>query len=264
MKYSYKEVVDSLPVKKNSRSSFWVRLWVRKFSFPITYLFINAGWSANAVSLLSWAIIFLGAVCLCIDSFWIRLLGVLLTNFWLVLDCVDGNIARCKKQKSFMGDFFDAIAGYGPFAFTTLALGIAAAQTSVIVPGNEKNAFIVVGAIGAVANIYARLIHQKYLACYFSAECELGEYAQINLKDEQNKKSFAYIREQIDKNIGVAGLFMPWLFVALFTNTFDLMTIFYAVYYVLSFLVVIVLYCKKGAAFEIEAQRKLAEYGSKK
>lgn len=33
-------------------------------------------------------------------------------------------------MKTFMGDFYDAVAGYGPFSFTTIALGVAAYHTS--------------------------------------------------------------------------------------------------------------------------------------
>lgn len=257
MKYTYKEIKDSLTKKKNSRSSLWVQLWVRKASFPITYLFINSGWSANMVSILSWIVIFVAAVLLSINNFWCMLSGVILTNFWLILDCVDGNIARVKKVKTFMGDFYDAVAGYGPFSFTTIGLGMAAYHTSFLCPEKYLFLLILIGGIGAVANIYMRLIHQKYLNCYFVGKRELGESDAITLKDTEDKKSFAYIREQIDKNFGVAGLFMPWLFVALFTNTFDIMLICYSVYYVLSFLAICVLYCKRATNFEADAQSKM-------
>lgn len=244
------QITSSLTKKKNSRSSLWVQLWVRKASFPVTYLFINAGWSANMVSVLSWILIFVAALCLCINNFWWMLTGVILTNFWLVLDCVDGNIARVKKKKSFMGDFFDAVAGYGPFSFTTLAMGIAAYNTSLLVPNEYKSCLIVLGGFGAMCNLYMRLVHQKYLNCFFVAEYTLGQGEQITLKDTEDKKSFAYIREQIDKNLGVSGLFMPWLFVALFTNTFDIMVVFYTIYYVLSFAAICVIYVLKASKFD--------------
>lgn len=259
MHYSYRQIIDSLPQKKNCRSSLWVRWFIRKLSFPFTYVFINVGWSANQVSLLSWVIIFVAAVCLCIPNFGWMLAGVLLTNFWLVLDCVDGNIARCKKQKTFMGDFFDAIAGYGPFAFSTLALGVAAYHTTFLVPIAFRPWLLVIGGVAALANIYTRLIHQKYLVCFFAAKSILNETQDITLKDVEDKHSFAYIREQIDKNIGVSGLFMPWLFVALFTNTFDIMLCFYACYYWLGFVAIIVLYCRKAVTFEQQAQTKLTQ-----
>lgn len=261
MKYTFKDITSSLTKKKNSRSSLWVQLWVRKASFPVTYLFINAGWTANMVSVLSWVVIFFAAVLLCFNNFGCMFAGVILTNFWLVLDCVDGNIARVKKVKTFMGDFYDAVAGYGPFSFTTIALGVAAYHTSFLVPEEYRVWLILIGAVGAAANVYMRLVHQKYLNCYFAAKKILGELDEITLKDTEDKKSFAYIREQIDKNFGVAGLFMPWLFVALFTNTFDIMLLCYTAYYVLSFVAICVLYCKNASNFEIEAQAKMKATG---
>lgn len=257
MKYTYHDITSSLTKKKNSRSSLWVQLWVRKASFPITYLFINTGWTANMVSVLSWFVIFGAAVLLCVNDFWCMLAGVILTNFWLVLDCVDGNIARVKKVKTFMGDFYDAAAGYGPFSFTTIALGVAAYNTSYLVPEQYRVWLILLGAVAAVSNVYMRLVHQKYQNCFFAAQKILGELDEITLEDTEDKRSFAYIREQIDKNFGVSGIFMPWLFAALFTNTFDIMLGCYAAYYILSFLAVCVLYCKRATAFEKKAQKKM-------
>ena len=257
MKYTYKSIMESLPKKKNSRSSVWVRFFIRKLSFPFTYLFINTGWTANMVSVLSWFVIFAASVLLCINNFACMLAGIILTNFWLVLDCVDGNIARCKRQKNFMGDFYDAIAGYGPFAFTTIGMGMAAYHTSFLVGEKYRFLLILTAGIGAMINLYTRLIHQKYQNCFFAAKNELGETDEINLKDSEDKRSFAYIREQIDKNFGVSGLFMPWLFVALFTKTFDFMLVIYTGYYLASFLLVSYLYCKKATRFEYEAHKKL-------
>lgn len=257
VKYSFEDITSSLTKKKNSRSSLWVQLWVRKASFPVTYLFINTGWTANMVSILSWIIIFVASILMCINNFWCMLSGVILTNFWLVLDCVDGNIARVKKVKTFMGDFYDAVAGYGPFSFTTLALGMAAYNTSFLIVKEYRYYFILLGAVGAVSNIYMRLVHQKYMNCFFAGKKILGELDEITLQDTEDKRSFSYIREQIDKNIGVSGIFMPWLFVALFTNTFDIMLIFYVLYYVLSFFAICVLYCRKATVFEIEAQKRM-------
>lgn len=256
-KYTYQEIKQSLTKRKNRRSSLWVQFWVRKASFPATYLFINAGWTANMVSVLSWIVIFMAAVLLSINNFNCMLWGVILTNFWLVLDCVDGNIARVKQVKTFMGDFFDAVAGYGPFSFTTIGLGMAAYHTTFLFPEKYKFFLILIGGIGATANIYMRLVHQKYQNCFFAAKKILNELDEITLADTEDKRSFAYIREQIDKNIGVAGLFMPWLFVALFTSTFDVMVICYTLYYVLSFLMICLLYCRRASAFEKDAQDKM-------
>ena len=95
MKYSFKQIIDSLPVKKNSNSSWWVKLWVRRISFLFTYLFINLGFSSNGVSIISIFVTLSACVFFMLPFKWATIVAIILINFWLVLDCVDGNIARC-------------------------------------------------------------------------------------------------------------------------------------------------------------------------
>ena len=179
MHYSIKDITSSLPKKKNKGDSFWVQYLIRYVSYPFTYFFINLGWSANQVSILSWIVIFIGSLLLAINNNACMLAGVILINFWIVLDCVDGNIARTKKVKTFMGDFFDAIAGYGPFSFTTLALGVAAYNTTHLVNDEYRYLLLIVGGFGALINLYTRLIHQKYTNCFFAAKKILNELDDI-------------------------------------------------------------------------------------
>jgi phosphatidylglycerophosphate synthase len=193
---------------------------------------------------------------MCINSFWWIFAGIVLTLFWHVLDCVDGNIARCKKDKTFMGDFYDAIAGYGPYSFSTIGIGVAAYNTSFLVPDENRWLLVLLAGIAAMINLYTRLIHQKYLTCFFAANNIIEETEAITLKDTEDTKSFAYIREKIDKNFGVTGIFVPWMLISLFTNTFDIMLCFYSLYYMASFFAIIYIYCKKADKFEDEAQAK--------
>lgn len=262
-KYTYRDIKQSLPKEKRRSDSFWGKLWAREASFWFTYLFINAGWTANMVSLLSWIVVTAGAILLSFNQFWCMLAGIILTVFWGVLDGVDGNIARVKKTNSFMGDFFDAAAGYAPFSITTIALGMAAFHTSFLIPEPYRWVLILIGGVGATANVYMRLLHQKYMNCFFAAKCILNETEDITLQEPEDKHSFAYIRYRIDMNLGVAGLFNPWLFVALFTNTFDIMVICYSAYYILAFLAICVVYSKKASDFEKYAQEKRREMDRK-
>ena len=261
MHYTLRQIIDSLPKKKNGRSAFFVRHFFRPLSFPLTYVFINANWSANAVSVLSLFIVLLGGIFLSINNFWLMFAGIMLIYFWMLLDCVDGNIARCTKYKTFMGDFYDAVAGYASFAFSIIGVGMAAYHTSYLFPESFHPYFILIGCTAAMLNLYTRLIHQKYLNCYFVAKNILGMNDEITLKDTENKRSFAYIREFIDKNIGMGGIFMPWLLIALFTKTFEIMLFFYALYYLASFAAILFLYLRKAAVFEDEAQKMLKEKG---
>ena len=205
MKYTFRDITSSLTKKKNSRSSLWVQLWVRKASFPVTYVFINTGWSANMVSVLSWIVIFVAAVLLSVNNFGCMLAGVILTNFWLVLDCVDGNIARVKKTKTFMGDFFDAVAGYGPFSFTTVALGVAAFHTSFLVP--EKYRYLLI-LLGGLSEYTARITENAAAGIGLSVLIVLVAAAVgIFLTCGAKAKPFAFLEtEPFETEYGVSGM----------------------------------------------------------
>ena len=120
MKYTYSKIVESLPKKKNSNSSWWVKLWVRKASFPFTFLFINLGFSPNAVSVLSIAFVIAACAGYVISTPASIITAVVLINVWLILDCVDGNIARCRKQKTVYGEFVDDILYIWPLRFACI------------------------------------------------------------------------------------------------------------------------------------------------
>ena len=225
--YSLKEIIRSLPEKKNSKSSLWVKLVVRKLSFLFTYLFINIGCSAWGASIISVLVALAGSFCFVVDNTICRVIGVCLIEFWLVLDCVDGNIARVKKTSSEMGEFIDALSGYYVTGFVYFFVGIAAYYTTNIF---RRHAFIliVLGGVSTIAGLLARIIHQKYTySVMVMRQVNASHHNEIPEESIQNKKSIQYIRSRIDKELGISGLFMPLLIASLVFNLFDLFTIFY-------------------------------------
>ena len=244
--YSLKEIIQSLPVKKNSKSSLWVKLVVRKLSFLFTYLFINIGFSAWGVSILSALVAVIGSFCFVIDSSVSRMIGVCLIELWLVLDCVDGNIARVKKTSSEMGEFVDALSGYYVTGFVYFCVGIAAYYTTNIF-SHYAFGLIILGGVSTIAGLLARIIHQKYTYSIMVINQANPMYqSEIPEKDVENKKSLQYLSSRIDKVIGISGLFMPFLIVSLIFNLFDLFTIFYFAFQCCGLLVVTAYYALKA------------------
>lgn len=242
--YSFKEIVQSLPKKKNSKSSWWVKLVIRKLSFIFTYIFINLGCSPWGASMISVFVALLGAVMLSIDSTVCRIIGVIMIEFWLVLDCVDGNIARVKKQSSEMGEFIDALSGYYVTGFVYAAIGVAAYYTTRFTA--YQLVFIILGAASSIAGLLCRIIHQKYT--YTILVLERGDNKKKRLPEDEvdNKKSVQYLRSRIDKEISISGLFMPFLIFAMIFNIFDIMTVFYFVFQFLGLIVVTGFYSIKA------------------
>lgn len=247
MKYSYKSIIKSLPPKKNSNSSWWVKLLIRKFSFPLTYIFINMGFSANAVSILSIVVVLAGCLCYCIpDSGWL-ITAVVLINLWLVLDCVDGNIARCKKQKTVFGEFVDDIGGYYIESLVYLAISVFVFNNGGVLIGMQCHWIIVVGALSSITNILSRLIYKDYGHYSVKADRSMQEEHTVDVPN-----SLYYIRNRVSKELGISGVFMPLIIICAIYNAYDLLTIFYLLFNGFALLSTTVIYIYKADKYDRE------------
>lgn len=252
MKYTYKQILDSLPKKKNSNSSWWVKLWVRKVSFFFTFLLINMGFSPNAVSVFSILVVLASCVCFAIPNMVCLVVAVVLINFWLVLDCVDGNIARCLKQKTVYGEFVDDIGGYFVVALVYLALGVHAYHMGGVLLSAHNMWAIVAGALACIFDILARLIHKDY--AYFKAknetEAERAAAAAVPSYEVANKKSISYIRRRVGKELGVSGVFMPLTIVGAIWNAYDLVVGFYLLFNGFALVITALMYIYKADKYD--------------
>lgn len=87
---------------------FYSTFVVRKASKPLTRLALRIGWSPNAITLLSFAIGIGAAVAFAQGSRWALVLGAVLLQLSLVVDCVDGEVARATRRFSALGAWLDA------------------------------------------------------------------------------------------------------------------------------------------------------------
>ncbi len=249
MKYSVGYIKKSLPKNKSSVSSFWVKLVARPLSFIFTYIFVNLGCSANFISILSGIVSIVGCILIAIPNITCLIIGVILINFWIVLDCVDGNIARVTKKSTRMGEFFDAAYGYIICAFNFLAIGIAGYHWSNILFGEKAVMNIIIGALACSFNILPRLVYQKYTVMCMTLENKDRTYSPENdtFYQPTQRKGITYFRLLIDRQIGTSGLFMPFLIICAIFKCFDIMGIFYCVYLGVSCLAVFIIFSKKAS-----------------
>jgi len=96
---------------KMVRTGHWVnRLFVRRFSIYITWLFVKAGISANGTTFLGMLFGLIGVVLFIPHIFWLNVIGFFLVMLDNVLDCVDGEIARWTKKSSLRGLYLDLVS----------------------------------------------------------------------------------------------------------------------------------------------------------
>lgn len=238
-----KSITAGYTTEKKKKSSLWARFFSRPISFIFTYFFINCGFSPNMVSLISIVDVTIACVMIILGGNFI-LPGILLYAFWHVLDCVDGNIARVKKLSSYTGEFFDALSGYTANCLIYLSVGVAAYKTTLYTDIDYM--FLIFGASASIADIFSRLIYQKYLVTEYS----IGMINDKSNAVESRKHGLYHIADLIMKNMSFASLFIPLLIIAYFCGHMDILITAYFVYCFLVLLATVVVFVKRTLALD--------------
>ncbi len=245
MKYSWNDLTSSYTNKKKQMSSLWARIFSRPVSFVITHILINLGIKANTVSVISILCALTSCVCVSINSMIFRIVGVVLFALWHVLDCVDGNIARVKKESSIRGEYVDAISGYTASSFIYFAIGIASFHTSTLL----ANAYlwIIIGGVASLAEVFSRLVHNRYSIAMYREQYEMnGTLPDVKQDDPSGKRGIMFVGSRIRKTLGFSSLFIPFLIISLVFNCFDYLVLFYAAYNLCWMLLVLTVYTYKA------------------
>ena len=250
MQYTLEEVKQSIPEGKKREDALWTKYVIRPLSYYGTVLLLNLKITPNTVSVAAVLDVLAGFILMCIDNRTCLIWGVILMNLFLYLDCLDGNMARTKKQSSYMGEFFDAVG-----ALSLIATGVAAYYTTEILPQQYKYLLVLMGALGSVADIFSRLIYQKYMNNYFMAEFKRGQMVikrenDVFYEKNVNRKSLTYIRLKIDRELGVGGSFEILMLVFAVIGLLDVFTILYSLYHIVGLFGVMVLYMVKAVTYE--------------
>jgi len=132
-------VVDEIPPERIARlqanridDGFYSTFIVRRLSKPITALALRLGWSPNSITLSSFAIGLLAALAFAQGSLPMRVLGALLLQLSLIVDCVDGEVARATRRFSALGAWLDAstdrVKEYAAYAGLAVGAWVAGAE----------------------------------------------------------------------------------------------------------------------------------------
>jgi hypothetical protein len=106
---------------------FYSTFVVRRMSKPLTRVALRLGWTPNAITLISFAVGIAAALAFAGGSRWALVLGAVLLQLSLVIDCVDGEVARATRRFSALGAWLDASTDRVKefLAYAGLAIGAA-------------------------------------------------------------------------------------------------------------------------------------------
>jgi phosphatidylglycerophosphate synthase len=208
------------------RHEIWTFYVARPISFPLTALCLRLGISANSATALSVPVFAAGALFLAFGSPGAALLGALLINAWLVIDCVDGNIARYTRTTSAFGGFADAVSGYVVLGTVCFSAGLGAfAEPSQTLAGQwlgwgraDMVFTIVAGAWASLAALWIRLVYQKWSNTFPNA----GGRHDLMPSEEGSAPSLLTRTARFGNNLlNISGLLLPLLLLAVLLGALD-------------------------------------------
>lgn len=220
-----KEIADKTmtPEKRALAHNDYFAFYVgRPMSYVLTIPFLYTSISPNTISLISIIPLIVGFLVSCFAKS--RLTGVVcwfLFFLWNLLDGVDGNVARYKKQFSKYGSVYDAMAGYAAAALTFMSMGIMGAHMgSNMLAGTvfRGEVIMILGSLSALVNIFPRLIMHKAISTLMDKKAVSG------VKEKQN---FGHLKTFALNLRSVAGGGQVLMLVAILTGCMDIFTMFY-------------------------------------
>lgn len=224
MKYNVKFFKESMPEWKRKKDPILSKIFYRPVSFACASFFANRGIGANAVSNVSTVIGLVACVLFAFPNYVCGILGAILVNIWLILDCTDGNLARSIKAQPF-GEFVDAVSSYLLVGLLFNVLGWHTYQMG----GCLLNKNIIVLVIGAFASSFdslMRLVYQKYIV----VSREWGIEGKVAL-DGSNAGKIDKIRFRVEQEIGMGGILPLVILLASVFRMIDLVVILWSIYY---------------------------------
>lgn len=231
MKYNAKYFKDSLPDWKKKKDPILSRFFYRPISFYCASIATKIGISANAISYFSTMLGIVACLLYIPNSFKTRVIGAILINIWLILDCTDGDIARSVKKQPF-GEFADGISSYILVGLMCITMAFSVYQTGGILFKAGTPWIILIGALASSSDTMMRLIYQKYQ----NTEKDMVEKGIIATAkdirtDHNNVGSF---RVRVEAELGIGGILPIAILIATLFNMVDLIIIYCFVYYGLS------------------------------
>ncbi len=214
---------------KNELMGFYV--W-RPLSFYPTALFMNIGLTANQTTWISLIILAMGCLFLAVGNYLTALAGAALLNVWLVLDFVDGNIARYEKACSRYGEFIDALGAFlAHLSFFAAGVGYYMSQNSLLIASiewpSERYAavILILGSIASLSAIWIRLVYHKFKNTFPTSDFEKHDVVSV-----RDTSSVPAALLHVGHNfVNLSGLLLPvFLFAAAF-RCLDVMLIFVAI-----------------------------------
>ena len=202
------------------RQNLLVEKVIRPVSIYLTLPLIGRGIAPTTVTKVSLAASTLGFFLLAAGGGrLVRLLGWAAIFAWVLLDHVDGNLARCTDRCTALGDLWDTTAGYAAMVYIYCGAGMAAFRGPNALEFLPAHWYLVLGGMTAVCSIFPRLVMHKKKS---SASAD-GAVAGLS-----DKSTFGFVRKTALNLLSPVGFLILFLLAAIVFRALNWFIIVYA------------------------------------
>lgn len=209
--------------EKENKETVWEHYFARKIAFLIAPIFLKTKISANQISILAIIIGIIAATLIMLGDFWMLLLGAILMQLWLILDKVDGVIARYRKMVTPFGKFLEELDGAVIAALFFSSIGVAASKFPGFLsffPKFPPNLFIIIGILTSFFIIFRHLAFRHFEAVFLKEK-------EVKSKSLYNSGRLAIFYKMTIKFLGIYSLAQPIFILAIIFNFLGLYILVY-------------------------------------
>jgi phosphatidylglycerophosphate synthase len=229
--YSMRSLIESWNPSKRAqdRREPLVFLVMRPLSFPVAWLALRIGLTANHISVVAIGLNLVGLGMLAFGRAITMLAGIGVMCVALIFDCADGTMARTTKKFTSIGEWLDAMSAYLLYVAFHLCGGIGAWMA--VVRGAPVSAWpktpvmagvlIVLGGLASASLSLGLLVGTKFGALHPSV-------ARDQLVDRLGRGWYGVLFT-IGRNLSFpSGLVLPITFAGILFYRYELVLAFYA------------------------------------
>lgn len=140
----------------NLRFNLWGKYILKSLSYPVVWLLLKCGISANTVTAIGACVAVVGCLGIITGNYWGMVSGAILVNIWALIDYADGQVARWNGTSSNYGRFLDNICDIGIAGLLFLCLGIGAYHQT------GENFWLVVGGWCSICYLFTMIISYNF------------------------------------------------------------------------------------------------------
>ena len=224
-KYTASFFRETWPEWKKKKDPLIAQFFYRPLSFYISSFCANRGISANSVSYFSILVALGCCLCYVFANHKLHIIGALLVNLWLLLDCVDGNIARSIRKQPF-GKFADAASSLFLISFLYLSISFAVYYEGGLVVEKSNVMIIVLDAVGVVSDSFMRLLYHQFKKGQEELLRNSDRFEEKKMELQSGDGNMPNMKERILEALGIGGYLPLIILLCTLLKTADLV-IFY-------------------------------------